>query len=60
MAMDSPARRMVVVLGVLLVVAVATSIWRGDSLGTTVGTSLVGLACGGFVFACYLWARRKS
>jgi hypothetical protein len=51
---------MVTVLGVLLVVGVATSIWRGDSLGTTVGTSLVGLACGGFVFACYLWARRKN
>ena len=60
MAMDSPVRRMVAVLGVLLVVGVATSIWRGDSVATTVGTSLVGLACGGFVFACYFWARRKS
>jgi hypothetical protein len=60
MAMDSPVRRMIVVLGVLLVVGVATSIWRGDSLGTAVGINLVGLACGGLVFAAYFWARRTK
>ena len=59
MALESPVRRMIVVLGVLLVVGVAASIWRGDSPATTLGLSLVGLACGGFVFGCYLWVRRS-
>ena len=58
--MEAPVRRMIVVLSVLLVVGIATSIWRGDSLRTTVGLNLFGLACGGFVFACYAWARRKN
>jgi len=50
---------MIVVLGVLLVVGVAASIWRGDGAGTTVTLGLVGLVCGGFVFGCYLWAHRS-
>jgi hypothetical protein len=60
MAMDAPVRRMFAVLGFLLVVGVASSIWRGDSVGTTVGLTLVGLACGGLVFAAYFWARRSN
>jgi hypothetical protein len=60
MAMDAPVRRMFAVLGFLLVVGVATSLWRGDSVATTIGLSLVGLACGGLVFAAYFWARRKN
>ena len=42
MAVESPVRRMILVLGVLLVVGVAASIWRGDSPATTLGLSLVG------------------
>jgi hypothetical protein len=59
MAISADVRRMIAVLLTLLVVGVAASLWRGDSLGTTVGYAAVGLACAGVVYACYFWARRK-
>jgi hypothetical protein len=58
--LDRPLRRMLVVLGVLLALDLAWSLWRGESLGYTVTHALVGLGCGGFVFACHFWARRTD
>jgi len=57
-AMAPPVRRVITILGVLLVVGVATSIWRGESHATTVTLNLFGLSWGGLVFAFYFWARR--
>jgi hypothetical protein len=59
-AKKDDVRRMIVVLTGLAVLSICGSVWRGDSFRATVGYALVGLACGGFVFACYLWAKRKS
>ena len=58
-AMDAPARRMIFGVLMFLVIGIAFALQRGDSLGTIVAQTAVGLACGGFVLACYLWARRK-
>jgi hypothetical protein len=51
---------MLIVLGFLLALDLTWSICRGDSLTFTVTNALIGLGCGGFVFACYFWARRKN
>jgi hypothetical protein len=56
---DAPARRMIGGLLFFLVIGVALSLWEGDGLGTIAARSAVGLACGGFILACYWWARRK-
>jgi hypothetical protein len=59
MAFSADVRRMIVVMLALSTVGIAGSIWRGDSVSTTLGHLLVGLCAGGFVFGCYFWARRK-
>ena len=48
---------MIVVLGALPWLGFSS--WRGDSLATTAALA-VGLACGGFVYAGYFWARREN
>lgn len=60
MAMDAPVRRMLIVLAVFLPIGIASSLWRGDSLGRTVGYALTGVVVCGFFVGCYLWARRKD
>ena len=58
MAVDWRIRRLLVVLLVFLPIGVAASIWRGDSLGTTVGHALVGVGVCGLFIGGYLYAGR--
>ena len=59
MAMDASVRRMLTVLAVFLPIGVVFSIWRGDSLGNTIGYALVGVGVVGFLIGCRLYASRR-
>jgi hypothetical protein len=56
---ERPVIRMTWGLALMLVLVVVGSVSRGDSPFTTATHALVGLGCGGFVIACYLWSHRR-